>query len=748
MIDVHNEQEYNNNNNNNKFDNSNDDNLYITITNSNSMNDKTTLLEKLLKKLNNKMTINIFTETCLQKDLPENYLGRKWFHALTTTEDKNGGVSICYHPAFGNAVAIAVSPTIKNRLLAIKFSPPQRPPFVIIAIYIHASMNDVDKCTYLQLCLCEINEIKKICPRIIIGGDFNMLILSETENMYHGHSKQSMNKSYGPGVLDYWMTNHDFVHPFKKLKEYPYEKYLTFSTGEMAKGIDHHFLSGILADNIIDLQLSNYQFAHSKHKSVCLTLSNMVDNPLGMNFKHRIPDYVWNIPWFKTATENNIRDLNFNFTNEKYDKFIKDTTTKANNIATNRISELFKKLSTTTNKDTITTLKLELKNLLPTKIRNWKREISNCISEIDGSAKNIDIKSSAQEHFCKLYSEDTSLKDENEILEFLHKSNIKPITSEEKTKLNEPFDVTEFDNIIFKQKKTTSIGPDEISNEFLRLEGMSTLMMTITNNLMSGKSLPSSLSKTFIRLVHKSDCRTSLKNYRPIGITSLGYKLIASVIVERLAKILPNIIGNHQQGYIKGRRMAPHTKAINEILFQCMCKNEECVTLKTDFEQAFDNLSNNYIKTTLQYLNFGNRLVTLIMLLNSSLIGIIIINNTHSLPFNIRRGVVQGSPLSALIFIIALEPLLTTATNDPKFGHYKMFSTDLHVLGFCDDLYILTTLTGIENWMLLLTYWQKLSGDRLKVKKCLINLLGKANISKLNAVTKIMIEKFQLNGVP
>ena len=149
--------------------------------------------------------------------------------------------------------------------------------------------------------------------------------------------------------------------------------------------------------------------------------------------------------------------------------------------------------------------------------------------------------------------------------------------------------------------------------------------------------------------------------------------------------------------------MAPHTKAINEILFQCMCRNEECITLKTDFEQAFDNLSNNYIKTTLQYLNFGDRLVTMIMILNSSLIGIIIINNTLSLPFNIRRGVVQGSPLSALIFIIALEPLLTTATNDPKYGHFKMFTTELHVLGFCDDLYILTTLTGIEYWMSLLT---------------------------------------------
>ena len=123
---------------------------------------------------------------------------------------------------------------------------------------------------------------------------------------------------------------------------------------------------------------------------------------------------------------------------------------KANHIATNQICELFLKISATTIKDTITTLKLELKFFLPTKIRNWKREISNCISEIDGSAKNIDIKSSAHEHFGKLYSEDTSLKDEHEILEFLRKSNIKPITTEEKNKLNEPFDTAEFDNIISK----------------------------------------------------------------------------------------------------------------------------------------------------------------------------------------------------------------------------------------------------------------------------------------------------------
>ena len=53
--------------------------------------------------------------------------------------------------------------------------------------------------------------------------------------------------------------------------------------------------------------------------------------------------------------------MNFNYSNEKYDTFINDTMIKANHIATNQIGELFKKVSATTNKDTITSLKLELK---------------------------------------------------------------------------------------------------------------------------------------------------------------------------------------------------------------------------------------------------------------------------------------------------------------------------------------------------------------------------------------------------
>ena len=100
-------------------------------------------------------------------------------------------------------------------------------------------------------------------------------------------------------------------------------------------------------------------------------------------------------------------------------------------------------------------------------------------------------------------------------------------------------------------------------------------------------------------------------------------------------------------------------------------------------------------------------------------------NNTNSKPFDIRRGVVQGSPLSALLFILALEPLLTTAIDDPSYGSFRIFATLMFVLGYCDDLFIFTTLLGLFKWMTLLDKWRYLSGDKLNDAKCLINLIGK-----------------------
>ena len=736
-----NNQEFNTNNNNNN------NNIFITITNANSLKDKTKELERLLSQYYDKLTINVFTETCLQLKLSDNYLGRKWVHGLTTAEDRNGGVSICYHAALGDATTLNIfDKKLSNRLLPVKFSPPQHSEFVVVAVYIPASLQDRDKGVFLSSVLAETNALKLIYPNLILAGDFNTLLLSETNNMYQGFTTQSLNRNRCPGILEEWMTLNQFCHPFQRLRKFPYEKYLTFGFDNMAKGIDHFFVSKESTKNIVNLTISDEVFAQSRHKSITLELSNMMENPIGVKSNYRIPAFVWTIPWFKNETEVKISSLLNDFSNLNYDRFVSDTICKASKIGRNLRKDLFLKLSMTTNREDMNLIKSKIFLLSVSRARNWNREISNCIAEIDGTSSNAEMAEKAVQYYSTLYSEDLKIDDNDEINNFLKNCNMKQLSEEKKLLLNKPFTEVEFEAVINKSTTSKSIGPDCISNELLNFAGFSKLLVIISNNIMNGGTVPSSLSKTYLRLVHKNNSRTQLSNYRPIGITSLAYKTIASVIVSRISILLPELIGSHQQGYIRNRGITQHSRAVQEMLFQCITQNDNCVTFKTDFEQAFDNLSNRYLKLLLKFLNFGDNIIRLIMTLNTSLVGLIIMNNSYSNEFNIMKGVVQGSPLSALIFIIGLEPLLTTAINNIKYGFFKISSAKKSVLGYCDDLFILTDRYGIICWMNLLVKWRTIAGEKLKVVKCLLNILGDHNPDIVTSVTNTLVGNFQQNG--
>ena len=151
--------------------------------------------------------------------------------------------------------------------------------------------------------------------------------------MYHGYSKQSLNPERCPGILQSWVDKSDFVHTFQLLRKFPNEKYLTFGMNNMAKGIDHFFVSKNLSSNVNALKISDFEFAGSRHKSVTISVANLFDNPLGTKLKFRIPDLVWSSEKFKLSTEKRIMQLINDFSNLNYDKFIAETIAAARKIS-------------------------------------------------------------------------------------------------------------------------------------------------------------------------------------------------------------------------------------------------------------------------------------------------------------------------------------------------------------------------------------------------------------------------------
>jgi hypothetical protein len=56
-----------------------------------------------------------------------------------------------------------------------------------------------------------------------------------------------------------------------------------------------------------------------------------------------------------------------------------------------------------------------------------------------------------------------------------------------------------------------------------------------------------------VTLIYEKNYPLSLSNYRPITILNTDAKLIAHALAQRFKKVVPLIISNDQNGYIKNR---------------------------------------------------------------------------------------------------------------------------------------------------------------------------------------------------
>ena len=64
--------------------------------------------------------------------------------------------------------------------------------------------------------------------------------------------------------------------------------------------------------------------------------------------------------------------------------------------------------------------------------------------------------------------------------------------------------------------------------------------------------LSSSQKQAIITVIDKKD-RNLLKNWLPISLLNVDYKIISKTLAECLTEIMPKIIKTNQTGYIKSR---------------------------------------------------------------------------------------------------------------------------------------------------------------------------------------------------
>ena len=169
--------------------------------------------------------------------------------------------------------------------------------------------------------------------------------------------------------------------------------------------------------------------------------------------------------------------------------------------------------------------------------------------------------------------------------------------------------------------------------------------------------LPFSLRGALITLLFKKGDRLDHKNWRPISLLDVDYKMCARALAGHLLKVLHHVIHSDQTCGVRWRFIGENVALLRDVISFTSESGIPAAVLSLDQEKAFDRVDWAFLLRTLAHMGFGPSFVSWIRLLHTNVRSAILIDAYTSESFLPSHGVRQGCPLSPLLYVISIEVL-------------------------------------------------------------------------------------------
>ncbi len=149
--------------------------------------------------------------------------------------------------------------------------------------------------------------------------------------------------------------------------------------------------------------------------------------------------------------------------------------------------------------------------------------------------------------------------------EFLSDNNIKKLNEQQKASCEGNITGSEILNAIKNMRKDKSPGIDGLPVEFYKhfWDSLGHFLTRSIREAFTAGALLATQKRGIITCIPKGDKpREFLKNWRPISLLNSDYKIITSVMANRMKLVLQDVIGTNQKGFLKGRYMEENTRLI------------------------------------------------------------------------------------------------------------------------------------------------------------------------------------------
>ena len=256
---------------------------------------------------------------------------------------------------------------------------------------------------------------------------------------------------------------------------------------------------------------------------------------------------------------------------------------------------------------------------------------------------------------------------------------------------------------------------------------LGTDLVAVLNSCYQLGSLSPSQRSGAITLLFKKDDPLDTKNWRPISLLCVDYKILAKALSNRLLRVIHKIVSPDQSCGIPGRFMGENLRLLLDIVHQANSEDLPGAILSLDQEKAFDRVEWSYMLKVLTHMGFGSSFCRWVSLLYSNVSSAVLVNGFLSESFPVSRGVRQGCPLSPLLYVLVAESLACAIRSDPQVDGFPLPRTrsSAKISQYADDTSVFVSSdNSIRALFHLFQRYELASGAKLNQTKCHGLLIG------------------------
>ena len=192
-------------------------------------------------------------------------------------------------------------------------------------------------------------------------------------------------------------------------------------------------------------------------------------------------------------------------------------------------------------------------------------------------------------------------------------------------------------------------GSDGLPMEFYKVfwQSLGADLVRVLNAAFEAGQLSTSQRRGLIIVLYKKNDPLDTKNWRPISLLNVDYKIATRTISGRLLGVMPSIVGPDQTCGVRGRTISENLAGVRDLLEYVEREDIPLALLSFDQEKAFDRVDWGFLLRILETFNFGPQFRNWVRLFYTDIQSAVIINGWMS-SFLTQLGVCTRGALCLL----------------------------------------------------------------------------------------------------